>query len=58
MIVKDNQRMCAEYLTVSRREELAEHRAQKFHSLVLQGKLQMAVRWIIEREKGGVLQPG
>ena len=29
----------------------------KFHSLVLRGKLQTAVRWITERETGGVLQP-
>ena len=39
-------------------EETAEHRAQTYHSLVLRGKLRSAVRWITERETGGVLQPG
>ena len=39
-------------------EEMAEHRAQTYHSLVLHVKLLTAVRWIIEREMGGVLQPG
>ena len=34
-----------------------EHRAQTYHSLVLCGKLRSAVRWITERETGGVLQP-
>ena len=58
MLVEDTMRTCAELLTVSRREETAEHRAQTYHSLVLRGKLWMAVRWIIEQEIGGVLQPG
>ena len=48
---------CAEYLTIARREKLAEHRAQTYHSLVLQGKLRMAVQWITERETSSVLQP-
>ena len=34
------------------------HRAQTFHSLVVQGKLGAAVGLITEREMGGVLQPG
>ena len=39
MLVEDTLHMCAEYLTVSRREETAEHRAQTYHNLVLRGKL-------------------
>ena len=58
MLVEDTLRTCAEYLTVARREETAEHQAQTYHSLVLRGKLQTAVRWITEREMGGVIQPG
>ena len=58
MLLEDTMRTCEEYLTVSQREETAEHWAQTYHSLVLHGKLQTAVRWITERETGGVLQPG
>ena len=58
MLVEDTLRACREYLTLARREETAEHRAQTYHSLLLRGKLQTAVRWITERETGGVLQPG
>ena len=57
MLVEDTLRSCEEYLTVAQREETAEHRAQTYHSLVLRGKLRTAVRWITEREMGGVLQP-
>ena len=46
MLAEDMLRMCAEYLTVARREETAEHRAQNYHSLVLRGKLRTAVKWI------------
>ena len=35
-----------------------EHQAQTYHSLVLRRKLRTAVRWITERDTGGVLQPG
>ena len=57
MLVGDTLRSCEEYLTAAWREETAEHRAQIYHSLVLCGKLRSAVRWITERETGGVLQP-
>ena len=50
--------MCAEYLTVARREELTEHQEHTYHSLVLWGKLRTAVQWITERETGGALQLG
>ena len=58
MLVGDTLRSCEEYLTAARREETAEHRAQTYQSLVLRGKLRSSVRWITERETGGVLQPG
>ena len=57
MLVENTLRTCAEYLTVARREETAEHQPKKLHSLVLPGKLRTLVRWITERETGGVLQP-
>ena len=58
MLVGDTFRLREDYLTAARREETAEHRAQTYHSLVLRGKLQSAVRWITERKTGGILQPG
>ena len=58
MLVEDTLRTCREYLTIARREEMVEHRSQTYHILVLRGKLRTAVRWITERERGGVLQPG
>ena len=58
MLVGNTLRSCEEYLAAARREETAEHRAQTYHSLVLHGKLRSAVRWITERETGGLFQPG
>ena len=57
MMVEDTLRSSTQYLTAVRREESAEQRAKTFHGLVLRGKLRTAVRWITERETGGVLQP-
>ena len=57
MLVEDTLRSSTQYLAAVCREETAEHRAKTFHGLVLRGKLRTAVRWITEREKGGVLQP-
>ena len=57
MLVEDTLRSSTKYLTAVRREETVEHRSKTFHVLVLRGKLRTAVRWIMEREKGGVLQP-
>ena len=56
MLVKDTLHTCAEYLTISWREETVEHWAQTYHILVLQGKLLTAVRWITELETGRFLQ--
>ena len=58
MLVEDTLRTCAEYLTVSKRKYLVEHRAQTYHSLVLREKLQTALRWIMVRDTGGVFHPG
>ena len=49
--------MCAQYLIAVCRDESAEHRAKTYHSLVLSGKFRTELRWITEREKGGVLLP-
>ena len=56
MLVEDTLRSSTQYLTAVRREETTEHQAKTFHGLVLRGKPRTAVRWITEREKGGVLQ--
>ena len=58
MLVKETLQACKEYLTVAWRQETVEHRSQTYHSHVLRGKLRTAVRWITERDTGGVLQPG
>ena len=58
MLEENNLRTCTQYLTIARREDSKEHRSQNYHRLVLRGKLRTAVRWITERETGGVLQPG
>ena len=58
MLMEETLRTCTEYLTVACREESAKHWSQTYHSLGLWGKLRMAVRWITEREMGGVLQTG
>ena len=58
MLVRDTLRSCEEYLTASQREETADHQDQTYHNLVLRGKLRSEIRWINERETGGVLQPG
>ena len=49
---------CAQYLSTCRREDSPEHRAKIYHILVLCGKLHSEVRYITDREKGGVFQPG
>ena len=53
----DTARTCDQYLSTSRVEDSLEHTAKIYHSLVLQRKLGLVVRWITEREKGGVIQP-
>ena len=57
MLVEDTLRSSTQYLTAIRPEETGENRAKTFHSLMLCGKLRMAVRLITERETGGVLLP-
>ena len=56
-MLEETLRTCTQYLTAVRRDDYEEHRDKTYHSLVLQGKLRMAVRWITERDKGGVIQP-
>ena len=58
IMVKETAHKCNQYLSTDRWDELEDHRAKTLNSLVLRGKLQNAVRWIKEREKGGLMQPG
>ena len=58
MLAEDMARTCAQHLYTSRGEDTPDHQVKIFHSLVLQEKLCLAVRWIMEREKGGVFLPG
>ena len=51
-------RTCAQYLSTRRGKDTLEHQEKISHSLVFQGKLQSSVRWITDREKGGVFQTG
>ena len=57
MLVEDTLRTCEKYLNTSRGGNYPENKAKIYHSLVLRGKLQSAVFWIMEREKEGVPQP-
>jgi hypothetical protein len=58
MLVQDSERTALAQLARLRGEATPAQRAKTYNRLVLQGKLRTAVRWLIEREKGGVLQPG
>ena len=58
MLMEDTSRTCVQYLSTSRGGYYPEHRAKIYHILVLQGKIQSTVRSIMEREKGGLFQPG
>ena len=58
ILVEDMGHTYAQYLSTIRGGDSLEHRAYIYHSLVLRGKLRLAVRWITDREKGGVFQKG
>ena len=45
------------YLRKSRGSQTTEERHRTFSNLVLKGKLRESVRFVCDREKGGVLQP-
>ena len=57
MLVEETLRTCAHLLTAACRKEFEEHRTKTYYRLVIYGKLRTAVRWITEREMGGVLHP-
>ena len=42
--------------SVKRREQASEHTERVFHRLMIEGKVRAAVRWITERERGGLLK--
>jgi hypothetical protein len=58
MLVQDTERTALAQLAKSRGGSTPEQRAKTYNRLILQGKLRAAVRWLTEREKGGVLLPG
>ena len=58
ILAEDTARNCMQYISISRGEDTPEHWAKIYHSLVLWGKLCSAVRWIADKDKGGVFQPG
>ena len=58
MMVEDTTRTYAQYLSISRGGYYPDYRAKIYHILVIRVKLQLTVRWITNREKGRVLQPG
>ena len=49
MLVEDILRMGEQYLIAACREETEDHREKTYHSLVIQWKLRMAVRWITDQ---------
>ena len=56
-MVDETARTCYQYLFASCCDDSEEHQVRTFYSLVLRGKLRTVAHCIIEREKGGVLQP-
>ena len=56
MLVEDKFRTCDQYLSTSRGGDSPDRRDKIYRSLVIWGKLRLAVQWITDREKGGVLQ--
>ena len=58
ILSEDTVRTCKQYLGVASREDIEEKRARTHTSLVLHGMLRSAVQWILDREQGGVFQPG
>jgi hypothetical protein len=57
MLTQDTERAALAQLARVRGIQTPEQRAKTYARLVLQGKLRAAVRWLTEREKGGVLLP-
>jgi hypothetical protein len=57
MLVQDTHRTAMAQLSKMRGQETEEQRGKTFSRLVLQGKLRSAVRYLTEREKGGIMLP-
>ena len=57
-MVEDAMRTYKQFLTAAHWEDTEEQRTRTYTSLVLCGKLWAAVRWIMDRDRGGVYQLG
>ena len=57
MMVDDTMRYCNKFLLEDQQDSLEEQREMTYTSLVLCGKIQSAIRWIMVREQGIVYQP-
>ena len=56
-LVQDTISSCESFLSSRRKEHSPEQRNKIFQSLMLRGEIRSAVRFITDREKGGVLLP-
>ena len=57
MLVEDAERQAHYFLHRKQGTSSEEERSKTFKNMVLRGKLRSAVRWITDRESGGVLYP-
>jgi hypothetical protein len=57
MLVEETLRSMESHLSFKQGSTTAEQRTKTFHQKVLRGNIRVAVRYLTEREKGGILYP-